>query len=117
MLYKAVGHLRWLTILWNLEELDPSSMPGNSEKRHILLAYKYLGLLWFNQLSESESQAFTMHVRDRIPEDQSPEVVNEAFDRTSEDLTDLCAKMPRPSWLKDSPAVMTSIDLFPQRSR
>jgi len=27
MLYKAVAHLRWPTMLWDLEELSPDSMP------------------------------------------------------------------------------------------
>ncbi len=117
MFSKAVGHLRWLMILWDLEEFDPNSMPGNSEKRHILLAYKSVGLLWFNQLPEGDSKAFTMHVVDRVPEDQSPEMVNDAFDHTTEELAEICSKMQRPNWLKDSPAVMTSIELFPQRSR
>jgi hypothetical protein len=115
--YQAVGHLRWLMILWDLEEPDPDSMPDSSEKRHILLAYKSLGMLWFNQLPESNSQAFTMYVGDRIPEEQTPEKVNEAFDRTTDELAELCAAMPRPSWVKNVSAAMTSIELFPQRSR
>ncbi|MCI0529567.1 MAG: hypothetical protein L0Y56_19165, partial [Nitrospira sp.] len=57
---KAVGHLRWLTILWDLAELDPDSMPSVPEKRHILLAYKLLQLLWFDKLPEVDNQAFTI---------------------------------------------------------
>src|SRR6266498_5200758 len=47
MLYKAVEHLNWLAILWDLEKLSPDSMPSIQEKRHILLAIsccKYYGL-------------------------------------------------------------------------
>lgn len=117
MFYKATGHLRWLTILWDLEEFDPDSMPGISEKRHILLAYKFLQILWFNKLPASDRQAFTMYVRDQLTEDQSPERVNEALDRSADELTDLCEEMPRPKWLTHATAVMTSIELFPQTSR
>jgi hypothetical protein len=117
MLRKAVGHLRWLTILWGLDELDPDSMPSISEKRHILLAYKFLQILWFNKLPEHSGQAFTMYVQDRLPDDQSPERVNEAFARSADELADLCEEMPRPKWLRNTKAVMTSIELFPQRSR
>lgn len=117
MFYKATVHLRWLTILWDLEEHDPASMPGISEKRHILLAYKLLQILWFNKLPASDSQALTIYVRDRLPENQTPERVNEAFDRSADELADLCEEMPRPKWLNNATAVMTSIELFPQTSR
>ena len=117
MFSKATGHLRWLTILWDLEELDPDSMPSISNRRHILLAYKHLQLLWFGKLPDSDSEAFTLYVRDQVPDHQTPERVNEAFDRSMDELAGLCEKMLRPSWLKDVPSVMTSIELFPQRSR
>lgn len=114
---KATEHLRWLTILWDLDELDPASLLSISEKQHILLAYKHLQILWFNKMPESGSKAFTIYIRDRLPDDQSPERINETFDRSADELTDLCEEMPRPKWLKNGMAVMTSIDLFPQTSR
>ena len=52
MFYSALEHLRWLTILWDLEELEADSMPSTPEKRHILLAYKFLQLLWFDELPD-----------------------------------------------------------------
>ncbi len=36
MFYSALEHLRWLTILWDLEEPDPNALPGIPEKQHIL---------------------------------------------------------------------------------
>jgi hypothetical protein len=117
MFNKAAGHLRWLTILWGLEEVNSDSMPSIPEKQHILLAYKLLQILWFNKLPASDSQAFTIYVRDRLPENQSPERVNEAFDCSANELADLCEEMPRPKWLNHATAVMTSIELFPQTSR
>lgn len=117
MLRKAAGHLRWLTILWDLDELDPDSMPSIPEKRHILLAYKLLQILWFSELPESGGQAITIYVRDQVPGDQGPERISEAFDRSTDELADLCEEMPRPKWLKNAAAVMTSIELFPQTSR
>lgn len=117
MFYKSVGYLRWLMVLWDLEELDPDFMPDVPEKRHILLAYKLLQLLWFDKLPERDNQAFTIYVRDRLPDDQSPERINEAFDRSVNELADLCKGMPRPKWLRDSAAVKTSIEAFPQKPR
>lgn len=117
MFYKSLEHLRWLMVLWDLEELDPDSMPDVPEKRHILLAYKLLQLLWFDKLPERDNQAFTIYVRDRLPDDQSPERINEAFDRSTDELADLCKGMPRPKWLKNATAVKTYIESFPQRSR
>lgn len=117
MLNIAVRHLRWLMILWDLDELDLDSTPSISERRHILLAYKFLEILWFDKLPGNSSQAFTMYVRNQLPEDQKPESINEAFDRNEDELAGLCEKMARPSWLKNTPAMMTSIELFPQKSR
>jgi hypothetical protein len=113
---KAVGHLRWLMVLWDLEELNPDSVPDIPEKRHILLAYKLLQILWFEELPERSNMIFAIYGRDRLPDDQSPEGINEAFDRSAEELADLCKEMPRSTWLKKATAVKTSIEAFPQTS-
>ena len=117
MVYRAVEHLRWLTILWDLEDLGPDSMPGISERRHILLAYKLLQILWFDKLPEADNQAFTIYICDRLPDDQSPEKINEAFDRNADELAELCKELPHPKWLRNATVVKSSIESFPQRSR
>lgn len=116
MFYSALEHLRWLNLLWDLEELEADSLPSTPEKRHILLAYKSLHILWFDELPDQPDQALTIYVRDRLPEDQSPESINKAFDSSAEELADLCQEMPRPKWLKNATVVKTSIESFPQTS-
>ena len=92
-------------------------MPSIPEKRHILLAYKFLQILWFDELPDQPDQVFTIYVRDRLPDDQSPESINKAFDSSAEELADLCKEMPRPKWLNNAKAVKTSMKSFPQSSR
>ena len=116
MFYSALEHLRWLTILWDLEELEADSLPSTPEKRHILLAYKFLQLLWFDELPDHPNQVSLIYVQDRLPEDQSPESINKAFDSNTEVLVNLCKEMPRAKWLKNAKAVKISIESFPQRS-
>jgi len=113
--YKAAGHLRWLTVLWDLEHLDPSSIPNLSEKRHILLAYKALQILWFEELPERDNQIFTLYVCARLPDDQTPETIIKTFDSSTTELADLCKNMPRPEWLPNASVVKTSIELFPEK--
>ncbi len=114
MLYKAVEHLRWLAILWDLEELNRESMPSSPEKRHILLAYKLLQLLWFDKLPERDGQTFTVYVRDRLPGDQDPEVVNSVFDTASDELAARCKSLARPEWLtKEAKTTEISLESFP----
>jgi hypothetical protein len=116
MLYRAVEHLRWLTILWDLDELSPDSIPSIPEKRHILLAYKLLQILWFNKLPERDHQAFTLYVRDRLPDDQDPQVVNDIFDTNSDELAVRSAGVSRPEWLtKDAKAIKVSLESFPYK--
>ena len=116
ILYKAVEHLRWLTMLWDLEELSPDSMPSIAEKQHILLAYKLLQILWFNKLPERDHQAFTVYVRDRLPDDQDPQVVNDIFDTNSDELAARCESLARPEWLtKETKAIKISLESFPQQ--
>jgi len=116
MLYKAVEHLRWLTIIWGLEEIGSDSMPSISEKQHILLAYKLLEMLWFDKLPEGKDQAFTVYVRDRLPEDQDPEAVNIVFDTSSDDLAVRCNDLARPKWVtKEAKAVKVSLESFPSK--
>jgi hypothetical protein len=116
MLYKAVERLRWLTILWDLDELSPDSIPTIPEKRHILLAYKFLQILWFSKLPERDRQTFTVYVRDRLPEDQDPQVVNDTFDTNSEELAARCNVLARPRWLtKEAKTIKVSLESFPYK--
>jgi hypothetical protein len=116
MLYKAVEHLRWLTILWDLENLSQESMPSIPEKRHILLAYKLLQILWFSKLQERDRQAFTIYVRDRLPDDQDPQVVNDTFDTSSDELAARCKSLERPKWVtKQAKATKVSLESFPYK--
>jgi hypothetical protein len=97
MLYSAVEHLRWLTVLWDLEKLIRDSMPSIPEKRYILLAYKLLQILWFSKLPERDHQTFTVYVRDLLPDDQDPQVVNDVFDTNSDELAARCKSLERPN--------------------
>ena len=116
MLYKAVDHLRWLTILWNLEKHGPDAGPTIPEKRHILLAYKLLEIVWFSKLPERDNQTFTVYVRERQPDDQDPQVVNDIFNTNSDELAARCKNLERPKWLtKESKAIKISLDSFPNK--
>ena len=116
MLYRAVEHLRWLTILWDLEKLSLDSMPSIPEKRHILLAYKLLQILWFSKLPERDRQTFTVYVRDRLPDDQDPQLVNDIFDSNSDELAARCKSLERPKWLtKEAKATQISLESFPYK--
>jgi hypothetical protein len=116
MLYRAVEHLRWLTILWDLEKISPDSMPSIPEKRHLLLAYKLLQILWFSKLPEKDHQSFTVYVRDRLPDDQDPQVVNDIFDTNSDELAVRCNSLARPKWLtKEAKAIKVSLESFPDK--
>jgi len=117
MFYSALEHLRWLTILWDLETLEADSLPSAPEKRHILLAYKFLHILWFDELPDQPNQIFTTYVQDRLPEDQSPETIDQAFDYSIEQLANLCNEMPRPTWLNNATEVKTSIESFPNKAQ
>ena len=116
MLYKAVEHLRWLTMLWDLEKLSPDSIPGIPEKRHILLAYKLLQILWFSKLPERDHHTFTVYVRDRLPDDQDPQVVNNIFDSSSDELEARCKSLARPKWLTtEAKTIQISLESFPNK--
>jgi hypothetical protein len=116
MLYRAVEHLRWLTILWELETLSQEPVLSISEKRHILLAYKLLQILWFSKLPERDHQTFTVYVRDRLPDDQDPDAVNEIFDTNSDELAVRCKTLARPKWLtKEARAIKVSLESFPYK--
>ena len=116
MVYRAVEELRWLTILWDLEKINQDSLPSIPEKRHILLAYKLLQILWFTKLPEGDHQTFTVYVRDRLPDDQDPQVVNDIFDTKSKELAARCASLERPKWLtKEAKATKISLKSFPHK--
>ena len=117
MLYQAVEHLRWLTILWGLEKPSSDSMPSNLAKRHILLAYKLLEILWFSKLPERDHQIFAVYIRNRLPDDQDPQVVNGIFNLNSNELAARSENMTRPKWLtKEAKAIKISLESFPYQA-
>ena len=117
MLYRAVEKLHWLTVLWELEQPSPDSVPSIPEKRHILLAYKVLEILWFIKLPEGNHQTFTVYVRDRLPQDQDPQVVNDTFDTSSDELAARCLRLERPKWLtREAKGIKISLASFPYKS-
>ena len=112
--YRAVKHLHWLNILWGLDELRSESMPGIPEKRQILHAYKMLQILWFSKLPEQDHRIFTVYVRDRLPDDQDPQVVNNVFETNPDELAIRSNDLARPAWLtKEAKAIKTSLQSFP----
>lgn len=116
ILYKAVEHLRWLTMLWDLEKSSLESIPSIPEKRHILLAYKLLQIVWFSKLPETDDQPFTVYVRDQLPHDQDPQIVNEIFDTSSDELSVRSDGLASPEWLsKEAKAIKVSVASFPSQ--
>lgn len=114
ILYNAVAHLRWLSMLWDLEKPSPEIMPTTSEKRHILLAYKVLQIVWFNKLPDMDDQPFTVYVREQLPRDQDPQIVNEIFDTNSDELLIRSDGLGNPEWLtKEAKAIKVSVASFP----
>ncbi len=93
-------------------------MPSIPEKRHILLAYKLLEILWFSKLPEKDDQTFTVYVRDRLPDDQDPQVVNNIFDTNSDELAARCENLARPEWVtKEAKAIKVSLNPFLSKFR
>ena len=109
--------MRWLTILWELEEISSDSMPTIPDRRRILLAYKLLRIIWFNELPADDHETLTVYFRDRLPDDQDPQVVNKIFDTDSTELAVRCANLERPRWLtKEAKAIKISLESFPDKA-
>lgn len=116
ILYNAVAHLRWLTMLWDLEKPSTEIVPSTSEKRHILLAYKVLQIVWFSKLPEAEDQPFTVYVRDQLPHDQDPQTVNEIFATNPDELTVRSDGLAKPGWLtREARELKVSVASFPSQ--
>jgi hypothetical protein len=67
-----------------------------------------------------EEIAFIMmspvYVRDRLPGDQDPQVVNDIFNTSLDELADRCRSLERPKWLtKEAKAMKISLASFPYK--
>ena len=59
---------------------------------------------------------FTLYVRDRLTDDQDPEVVNEILDTNSDELATRCQSLTRPKWLtKEGKEIQISLNSFPHK--
>jgi hypothetical protein len=55
-------------------------------------------------------------VRDRLPDDQDPKVVNDVFDTNSDELSARCESQARPKWLtKETKPIKVSLESFPYK--
>ena len=112
--HAAWKHLRFLMVLWGSDDLSSDHTLILAEKRHVLLAYKSLQMLWFHRLPKTNKEPFKLYIRDRLPEDQGSDRINEAFALSLEELTIHSQSIRRPKWLtREIKAVMTSIEALP----
>jgi hypothetical protein len=71
-------------------------------------------MLWFYRLPKTNQEPFKLYIRDRLPEDQEPDRIHEAFAMSLEELTIRCRSIRRQKWLtRDIKAVKTSIEALP----
>lgn len=69
-----------------------------------------------SQLPEEDHRTFTVYVRDRLPDDQDPQVVNEVFEASSDELAVRSHGLARPEWLKkEAKAIKVSLKPFPDK--
>ncbi len=108
-------HLRYLWILWGLDEIDSSCTLTPDKKRHALLAYKSLQIVWFKKLPRADKQSFEIYIRDRVPEASIP-AIRETFSASINELASRGEQAPRPKWTRGN-AIMAkiSIESFPHR--
>jgi len=75
--------------------------------------FKLLKILWLNKLPERDHQTLTVYARDRLPDDQDPQVVNNIFDTNSDKLAVRCTGLAPPKWLtKEAKAIKVSLESF-----
>ncbi len=106
--------LRSLMVLWGLDDLSTDHTLVLEEKRHVLLAYKSLEMLWFYRLPKIIKELFKLYILDRLPEDQEPERISEPFEMSLEEVTICCRSIRHPKWLtRNIKAIKTSIESLP----
>jgi hypothetical protein len=106
---EALERLRPLYVLWGLDDPENASLPDVTAKRQVLLAYRGLNLIWFDQLPEIAEAEFAVHVAGDYPETLTWEMVSNAFDDPPN------APMQRPVWLRhpSTHTITTSLAGFP----
>jgi hypothetical protein len=111
---KEVAHklAGWLILIGrdvNSENLD--SVP---DKRHALLAYKFLGLVWFDQLPLIDNESFSLLVAARFPGFIRPEDILEAFSQTDSKLELECKELIFQEFLSEKKILAVSVNSFPK---
>lgn len=111
--FGALERLRCLTVLWGLEQPENVQFQDVEDKRHTLLAYKHLDILWFDELPASEDSEFKIRIRGEIPRSATPEKVLETFRQSNEVLAQSCS-MLTPTWIdRKTKSINTSLASFP----
>ena len=79
------------------------------EKRHVLLAYKHLNLVWFDQLPAQPTGKVTVKVNKNFPDKLTNEMILDAFDMDDDALKSACAGRKRPAWGRKSKSLSIKV--------
>lgn len=105
--------LRWWLVMIG-QEVESEKLDSVPEKRQALLAYKLLGLIWFDQLPLTDNESFSLSVATRFPGFIRPEDILEAFSKTDRKLELECREIIFQEFLSEKKSLEVSINSFPK---
>lgn len=110
----SVGYkLTWWLVLIG-QEVKSEILDLVPEKRQALLAYKLLGLVWFDQLPLTDNEPFLLFIATRFPGFIRPEDILEAFSQTDSKLELECQEIILQEFLSEKKVIEVSINSFPK---
>lgn len=113
--FEALERLRCLTVLWGLEYPENVRFQNTEDKRHTLLAYKHLEVLWFAELPVADDSGFELLIRGGIPRSATPDKVLDTFSQSNATLDQWCNNIGKPTWIDpETGSMRTSLASFPR---
>lgn len=108
---EAWNRMRCLTVWWGLEHPNRVQFRDLDDRIHTLLAYKFLGVIWFDELPLTDSIRFQLHVSRTIPADVTPQLVLKTFEFGNAALFIGCQDMSRPAWLDTDKTIRIEVSM------
>lgn len=111
----AWEHMRCLTFWWGLEKTERVHFTNFEDKKHTMLAYKCLGVIWFDEIPAQSAEKFRIDISSVIVKEVTPQLVLRVFRLPNDVLADLCSDYSRSPWFdhESNRSIWVSLESFP----
>lgn len=115
---QAWERTRCLALWWGVEKPERVHFESLEHKKHTLLAYKCLAVIWFDEFPEHADEKFRIDVSSVIVKEVTAQLVLRVFRLPNDVLAELCSDYSRSPWFdhENNRSIWVTLESCPQEA-